>query len=67
MITLTLKEQPPVPLEAEVLSPDVMVDLANDAIRALPIYLGKRQRRVDATMNGKRRREVPARATFLKR
>jgi formylmethanofuran dehydrogenase subunit C len=47
VITFTLKEQPPVPLEAEVLSPDVMVDLANDAVRALPIYLGKRQRRVD--------------------
>jgi formylmethanofuran dehydrogenase subunit C len=47
MITLTLKEQPPVPLEAEVLSPDVMADLANDQVRALPIYLGKRQRRVD--------------------
>src|ERR1700730_5252146 len=47
MITLTLREQPPVPLEAESLSPDVTVDLTNDAIRALPIYLGKRQRRVD--------------------
>jgi formylmethanofuran dehydrogenase subunit C len=29
------------------LSPDVMVSLTNDAIRALPVYLGKRQRRVD--------------------
>ena len=47
MITLTLKEQPPVPLEAEVLSPDVMAELSNDAIRALPVYLGKRQRRLD--------------------
>ena len=47
MITLTLKEQPDVPLEAEVLSPDVMAALTNDAIRALPVYLGKRQRRVD--------------------
>jgi formylmethanofuran dehydrogenase subunit C len=47
MITLTLREQPPVPLEAESLSPDVTVDLANDAVRALPVYLGKRQRRVD--------------------
>jgi formylmethanofuran dehydrogenase subunit C len=47
MISLTLREQPPVPLEAESLSPDVMVDLANEAIRALPIYLGKRQRRLD--------------------
>ena len=47
MITLTLKEPPPVPLEAEALSPDVMAGLAHDAIRALPVHLGKRQRRVD--------------------
>ena len=47
MITLTLKESPSVPLEAEVLSPDVMAPLSNDAIRALPVYLGKRQRCVD--------------------
>jgi formylmethanofuran dehydrogenase subunit C len=44
MITLTLKEQPHVPLEAEVLSPDRTVGLANDAIRGLPVFLGKRQR-----------------------
>ena len=47
MITLRLKEPPPVPLEAEVLSPDVMATLSHDAIRALPVYLGKRQRRLD--------------------
>ena len=47
MITLILKEPPPVPLEAEMLCPDVVASLTNDAIRALPIYLGKRQRRVD--------------------
>jgi formylmethanofuran dehydrogenase subunit C len=47
MITFTLKEPPTVPLEAEMLSPDVMGPLTNDAIRALPVYLGKRQRRVD--------------------
>jgi formylmethanofuran dehydrogenase subunit C len=47
MITLTLKEQPPVPLEAEMLTPDAVAVLSNDAIRALPVYLGKRQRRVD--------------------
>jgi formylmethanofuran dehydrogenase subunit C len=51
MITLTLKEQPSVPLEAEVLSPDIMADLSNDAIRALPVYLGKRQRRLDDFFN----------------
>src|SRR5262245_43619812 len=47
MITLTLKEQPSVPLEAEVLSPDVTAALSHDAIRALPVFLGKRQRRLD--------------------
>ncbi len=47
MITLTLKDQPNVPLEAEVLSPDAMAALAHDAIRALPVYLGKRLCRVD--------------------
>jgi formylmethanofuran dehydrogenase subunit C len=47
MITLTVKEQPSVPLEAELLSPDVMAALSNDEIRALPVHLGKRQRRLD--------------------
>ena len=36
-MTLTLKEQPKVPLEAETLSPDVLAPLAPDAIRALPV------------------------------
>ena len=47
MITLILKEQPSVPLEAEVISPDVMAGLAPEAIGALPVFLGKRQRRLD--------------------
>src|SRR5882672_6763968 len=47
MITLTLKEQPSVPLEAEAISPDVTANLAHDAIRALPVFLGKRQCRLD--------------------
>jgi formylmethanofuran dehydrogenase subunit C len=47
MIILTLKDQPPVPLEAESLSPDVVSSLAGAAIRALPVFLGKRQCRVD--------------------
>src|SRR5262245_8312330 len=46
MITLTIKEQPTVPLEAEALSPDVMATLDHEAIRALPVFLGKRQRRL---------------------
>jgi formylmethanofuran dehydrogenase subunit C len=47
MITFTLKDQPPVPLEAEMLSPDVMASLAHAEIRALPVFLGKRERRLD--------------------
>ncbi len=47
MITLILKEQPAVPLEAEAISPDVTACLAHDAVRALPVYLGKRQCRLD--------------------
>jgi formylmethanofuran dehydrogenase subunit C len=47
MIVLTLKEQPNVPLEAEVVSPDVLAGLDHDAVRALPVFLGKRQCRLD--------------------
>ena len=47
MITLTLQSQPHVPIEAEMLSPDVTAPLDIDAIRALPVNLGKRRRRVD--------------------
>ena len=47
MITLTLKNQPSVPLEAEAISPDAMAGLANNAIRGLPVFLGKRQCRLD--------------------
>jgi formylmethanofuran dehydrogenase subunit C len=46
-ITLTLKEQPTVPLETEVLSPDVLAPLGQGEVRALPVFLGKRQCRVD--------------------
>ncbi len=46
-IRLTLKEQPGVPLETEVLSPDALADLAHDEIRSLPVQLGKRRRRLD--------------------
>jgi len=42
-VTLRLKRTPTVPLEAEVLSPDVMSGLSNDEIRSLTIYHGKRQ------------------------
>jgi formylmethanofuran dehydrogenase subunit C len=44
---LTLKEHPHVPLEAEVLTPDVIAGIGTDAVRALPVVLGKRQYRLD--------------------
>jgi len=47
MITLVVKEAPNVPLEAEALSPDVLVSLSNEEIRALPVALGRRRRRLD--------------------
>jgi formylmethanofuran dehydrogenase subunit C len=46
-ISLTIKQQPNVPLEAEVLSPDTLANLDQAAIRALPVFLGKRQCRLD--------------------
>jgi formylmethanofuran dehydrogenase subunit C len=47
MITLTLKEPTAVPLEAECLSPDVLAPLKHVDVRALPVFLGKRQKRLD--------------------
>lgn len=47
MTTFTLKESLAVPLEAEILSPDAIAPLRYNEIAALPVYLGKRQRRVD--------------------
>ena len=47
MTILTLKERPHVPLEAEVLSPDVIAPLGHDEVCALPVFLGKRQYRLD--------------------
>ena len=44
---LTLKEVPHVPLEAEVLTPDMIAPLSSEDMRALPVVLGKRQRRLD--------------------
>jgi formylmethanofuran dehydrogenase subunit C len=44
---LTLKERPHVPLEAEVLTPDVIAGLGHGEVRALPVVLGKRQYRLD--------------------
>jgi formylmethanofuran dehydrogenase subunit C len=47
MITFRLKERPTVPLETEVLSPDRIAGLGIDAVRALPVFHGKRQHRLD--------------------
>ncbi len=43
MPTLTLREPPTVPLEAETITPDVTAGLTLDAVRALPVYHGKRK------------------------
>jgi formylmethanofuran dehydrogenase subunit C len=45
--TFTLRQHLTVPLETEVLAPDVIAPLTHDEIRALPVFLGKRQYRVD--------------------
>lgn len=68
MITLTVKEQPSVPLEAEVISPDVMASLANEEIAALPVHLGKRQRRLDDffSIDGARSDELELRGDVAK-
>ena len=47
MLTLTLKESLTVPLEAEILTPDVLAPLPHADVRALPVMLGKRQLRLD--------------------
>jgi formylmethanofuran dehydrogenase subunit C len=47
MTRLTLKEQPTVPLEAEVLSPDLIGGLGHQEICALKVLLGKHEYRLD--------------------
>lgn len=47
MIIVTLKQPTQVPLEAENLIPDITASLSHDALRALPVFLGKRQGRLD--------------------
>ena len=70
MIVLTLKDQPAVPLEAEMISPDVMAPLAAGAIRALPVHLGKRQRMLgeffDVAVDGAASEEVEIRGDATK-
>ena len=47
MLTLTLKRQPDVPLETEVLTPDALAGKPPAEARALPVFLGKRRMRLD--------------------
>ncbi|MEP7308877.1 MAG: formylmethanofuran dehydrogenase subunit C [Acidobacteriota bacterium] len=69
VITFTLKEPVElVPLEAEALCPDTVATLGNDAIRALPVYLGKRQCRIDDffTVDGEASDELEIRGELRK-
>src|SRR3954451_18056384 len=45
-LTLTLREQPVVPLEAEVLSPDRLSGASREEIAALPVWHGNERTRV---------------------
>jgi formylmethanofuran dehydrogenase subunit C len=47
MLKLTLLNPPTVPLEAENLSPDILAPLSLEQVRSLPVFLGKRQLRLD--------------------
>jgi formylmethanofuran dehydrogenase subunit C len=46
-LRLTLKEQPTVPLEAEVLTPDVLGKMSHAEVCAQQVFLGKHRRRLD--------------------
>ena len=46
-VTLVLKTPPPVPLEAELLTPDTIAERSRADICALPVNLGKRRKRLD--------------------
>jgi formylmethanofuran dehydrogenase subunit C len=45
-LTLTLREEPVVPLEADVLSPEHLASASSDEIRALPVWHGNERTRV---------------------
>jgi formylmethanofuran dehydrogenase subunit C len=68
MLTLTLKDQPTVPLEAECLSPDVIAGQALDAVRGLPVFLGKRRLRLDDlfTVDGEPGAELELRGDLVR-
>jgi formylmethanofuran dehydrogenase subunit C len=69
VLTLTLKEPVErVPLEAETLCPDAVATLDTGAIGALPVFLGKRQCRVDDffTVDGEASDEMELRGDLRK-
>jgi formylmethanofuran dehydrogenase subunit C len=68
MLTLTLNDPPHVPLEAEAISPDRVAGLSLDDVRALPVYLGKRQHRLDAffTVEGEPGDDIELRGDLTK-
>jgi formylmethanofuran dehydrogenase subunit C len=69
MITLTLKQPvDTVPLEAESICPDRTATLDHDAVRALPVYLGKRQLRIDDffDVDGERSEDIELRGELKK-
>ena len=62
-VTLVLKTPPPVPLEAELLTPDAIAERSRADIRALPVNLGKRRMRLDDffDVDGERSDEIEIR------
>ena len=60
-LTLTLREQPDVPLEAEVLRPDRLAGASREEIEALPVWHGNERTRVGEffAVSGRRRRRAP--------
>src|SRR4051812_26899284 len=68
MLTLTLKGPTAVPLEAEVLSPDTLAGLTHDAVRALPVMLGKRTCKIEDffTVEGEGGEEIELRGDATK-
>jgi len=69
VLTLTLKEPVErVPLEAEALGPDTVAALDHSAICALPVYLGKKQCRIDDffTVDGEASDELELRGDLRK-
>ena len=54
-LTLTLREQPAVPLEAEVLSPDRLAGAGREEIEALPVWHGNERTRLASSSRSRAR------------